>query len=146
MFIQFEFNLLNYKAYVRAFGTFFFYNTIVVVTHWEMSVKACRARERKSISQESYAQSWLQELQSKIDLSEFDHVIPFVFIDNEMFNNPDGDEEEMWIFEEAQKKIFEYVENKPLFPCLVVDANVSVKKGLKDKAHDRVCYLSRLYL
>jgi len=103
----------------------------VVVTHWEMSARANRQRERDEITQESYQNAWVEALSNRIDISSCDHCIPFVFIDN---HYDAEDELETQIFMDAKNAIYQDACLNPLFPCVNLNANPEIVNKIKVEA------------
>jgi len=120
------------QVYVDSFGTSFFSNLTVVVTHWEMSPRANKQRERDGVTQESFQKSWVDSLGNKMDLSVCDQYVPFVFLDNHYV--PD-DEMEAQIYKDAKNAIFQDACMNPLFPCVSLNAHPEIRQKIKDEAN-----------
>jgi len=119
-------------VYISAFGISFFSNLAVVVTHWEMSNRANKQRERAGITKESFQNAWVEELRQRIDLSSCDHSIPFIFLDN---NHDPEDEVEAQIFIDSKHAIYEDACVNPLFPCVHLNSDPLIRKRLEEQAN-----------
>jgi len=119
------------KVYSSVFGPSFFDNMTVVVTHWEMSVRANKQREKDGITQANYQKAWVEALSKRMDISSCDSCIPFVFMDN-YFDTED--ELETQIFIDAKNTIYNDACENPLFPCANLNANPEVLNRIQREA------------
>jgi len=112
-----------FKAYHAAFGPSFLGNTMVVVTHWDMSNKARKIRTEDGVTEETYREEWTTTI-LKLTPGSQKYLLPFVFID---LRPERGDPIQQNAFMDAITLICTAGE-APSFACLRLAASPSIQK------------------